>query len=461
MLMPDGVKGIIYLLIILSILVIVHEWGHYIAARFFKMRVEEFSLFFGKILVRLGKRGDTEFNIRAIPLGGFVRIAGMEADDVSGGRPILEAIRHPQFVDKSTTTRVIEQLDNDTMAGIEAANISDSVREMLHAAIGPDGRLTPEGRAELEAKLRSPQITTDDHKLIQMVQNADVRANDPGLYSQKPVYQRALVIFAGPFMSLLFGYLIFCILGMTVGLEGKEYTNQVQVAMAIADRPEERTPARAAGMLTGDRIVAIDGEKTPDGKALVEKIHKSANKPLRLTIQRNGQTLELVVTPRPLEQVVEKDGKRIKKTIGVIGVQPLKVWERRGLLASIYLGTAATRDYITTLVGILFSKEVKDNIGGPIAMGQTVTAVQRLGLAHLILMAAAFSLSLGVLNLLPIPILDGGHLLLLAIEKIRRRKLSPREIYRAQMVGLGLLALIVSFVMYNDIVRTITGKAIQ
>ena len=76
-------------------------------------------------------------------------------------------------------------------------------------------------------------------------------------------------------------------------------------------------------------------------------------------------------------------------------------------------------------------------------------------------MAAMFSLSLGIMNLLPIPILDGGHLLLLAIEKIRCRKLSPREVYRAQMVGLGLLALIVCFVMYNDVVRTLYGKGFQ
>src|ERR1051325_4223693 len=147
----DLLKGLVSLLLILSVLVIVHEWGHFIVARLFGMRVEEFSLFFGKVLVRLGKRNDTEYNIRAIPLGGFVRIAGMEPDDVSGGRPLLEVIRHPRRGerDEEAMEAVIRQLDTDTMAGIDAANVSASVRGLVRDAVGPDGRLTPQGRADL------------------------------------------------------------------------------------------------------------------------------------------------------------------------------------------------------------------------------------------------------------------------------------------------------------------------
>ena len=94
-------------------------------------------------------------------------------------------------------------------------------------------------------------------------------------------------------------------------------------------------------------------------------------------------------------------------------------------------------------------------------MGQTASAVQKLGFAHMLYMAASFSLSLGIMNLLPIPILDGGHLLLLGLEKVRRRKLTPREVYRAQMVGLAMLGVMVVFVMFNDIFRTLAGRSIQ
>src|SRR5688500_13917018 len=203
----DTLRGIVNLLIILSILVVVHEWGHFIAAKYFKMRVEEFALFFGKVLVRLGKRGDTEYNIRAIPAGGFVRIAGMEADDISGGRPVLEAIRNPQFKDEDALGRVIKELDEETMAGIDASKVTPEFREMLQQSIGAEGKLTENGITDLQALKRSPRINTDEHKLLDIVLQAHSRATDPGLYSQKPIYQRSIVIFAGPLASLAFGYL--------------------------------------------------------------------------------------------------------------------------------------------------------------------------------------------------------------------------------------------------------------
>jgi regulator of sigma E protease len=459
--MLDSITGIAYLLVILSILVIVHEWGHYIVAKLFGMRVEEFSLFFGPVLLRLGKRGDTEYNIRSVPVGGFVRIAGMDPDDVSGGRPILEAIRNPQFQDADPLDRVIRQLDKDTMAGIEASQVSPEVKSLLQGSIGQDGQLTENGRAELEIKQTSASLTDDERKLIQMVLTADTRANDPGLYSQKPIYQRSLVIFAGPFMSLFFGYLLFCLMGMTTGLPTNKITNQVIVMPDGA--------ARAAGMRTGDRIVAINGVPISDGKEMVKKINGSVKTPLRLTINRGGQTVELTATPRPMvrpkyednKPVLDKAGKPVKETVGIIGVQPSPILERCGFVTSITEGTMTTVRYVRSLVGMIFSKEVKDNVGGPIAMGQMTTAFQKLGIAHLVVMAASFSLSLGIMNLLPIPILDGGHLVLLAVEKIRRRKLTSREVYRAQLVGLAMLAVIVCLVMYNDISRTIMGKGIQ
>jgi regulator of sigma E protease len=458
----DYITGIAYLLIILSILVIVHEWGHFAVAKFFKMRVEEFALFFGPILLRLGKKGETEYNIRSVPLGGFVRIAGMEPDDISGGRPILEAICDPQFNDPSGLVKLVKQLEADTMAEIDPANISPEVREMLHSSVNSRGELDADRREELEMKQASPKVNDDEKKLIQMVLLADSRATDPGLYSQKPIYQRALAIFGGPFMSLFFGYALFCILGVTVGLPTDKYTNQVQV--------DPNGSARTAGLKTGDRIVAINGVPTRVGKDLTEKIHSSVGVPLTLTIQRDDQTMPLVVTPQPKEvdkfdkngkPVLDSKGKPVKETIGLIGVMPIPTLERVSPIEAVKDGTLRTWGYVDLLVHVVFSKEVGKAVGGPIAMGQTASAVQKLGFAHMLYMAASFSLSLGIMNLLPIPILDGGHLLLLGLEKVRRRKLTPREVYRAQMVGLAMLGAMVVFVMFNDIFRTLAGHSIQ
>lgn len=447
----ETAKGIITLLMVLSVLVIVHEWGHYIVAKLFRMRVEEFSLFFGKILVRLGVRDGTEYNIRAWPLGGFVRIAGMEADDISGGRPVLQAIRDHNRSGESEMDRILEQVKSDTMAEIDPGQIGPEMRSMIAASVGPDGLLTEQGRADLMAMTRSPRISTDEHKLIELLLNADSRENDPGLYSKKPVYQRALVIFAGPFMSLFFGYFLFCVMGMTIGLPTDKSTNQIRIA-------PDGGPARDAGLITGDRIVAINGKPTTDGKAMVEKIHASIGVPITLTIERSGNRLVKSITPKPWKYTDEKGKERI---IGRIGVVPIFQFQRQGPISSVVAGTYHSIAYVRALVSMLFSSKIRENVGGPIAMAQMATVSQRLGLAGVIETAAIFSLSLGIMNLLPIPILDGGHLLLLTIEKVRRRKLSPREMYKAQMVGLGLLALIVCFVMYNDIVRTIYGKSIQ
>jgi regulator of sigma E protease len=452
----ENLRGIFNLLIILSVLVVVHEWGHFIAAKAFKMRVEEFALFFGKVLIRLGVRDGTVYNIRAIPAGGFVRIAGMEADDISGGRPILEAIRNPMFNDSSSMDKILKDLEVDSMAGIDTSRVSEDFRKKIQWAIGPDGKLTDEGLADLEALRRSPQINTDEHKLLDIVLQAHSRANDPGLYSQKPIYQRAIVIFAGPLASLLFGYLIFCVMGMTVGMTDERHpTNQIALM--------QNMPAQKAGLKPGDRIIAINGQPTLDGQALVKGINTRPGMPTALTIKRGPSTFQVTVTPRPFEkrdakgEIVKENGKTVM--IGRIGVIPIGERRRLGPVESIKQGTLTTIGYARMLVTTIFSRQVKDNIGGPIAMGQIATQHQQFGIAGLLNMAAMFSISLGVMNLLPIPILDGGHLLLLAIEKLRRRKLSPREVYRAQMVGLGILAMLVAFVFYNDIARIVSGKS--
>ena len=447
----ESIKGIASLLVILSILVLVHEWGHYIAAKLCGMRVEDFSLFFGKVLVRLGVRHGTEYNIRSIPLGGFVRIAGM--DDISGGKPILEAIRDPLFNDTESMAKALSVIESDTANGIDTSKISDEVRKAIQYAIGVDNKLTDSGLEDLQALKRSPRISTDEHKLIDIVLNAHSSATDPTLYSQKPIWQRSLVIFAGPFMSIFFGYLLFCIMGFTIGLPGSDTTNQILFT------PKKDTPAFAAGLKSGDRIEAISGVPTPTGKELRARLMASAGVPLEMEVRRGGQTFSVHVTPTATDEPVE--GKKTTHKVGRIGIVLSQTYEHLTPVQSVIAGTKGTYFYVKMLGKTIFGGKAREGLGGPIAMTQMTTAAQKFGFAGLFELTATFSLGLGIMNLLPIPILDGGHLLLLAVEKIRRRKLSPLEVYRAQMVGLGLLGMLVVFVTYNDIMRWITGRSIQ
>lgn len=447
----DTVTGILYLLLVISLLVLAHEYGHYIVARLFGMRVEDFSLFFGPVIARLGKRGDTVFHLRAIPFGGFVRIAGMEPEDVASGVPVLRRLAqlgpHP---DPHEFDTLLRQLAKDSLTKIDPKEVGDGVRQAVARAVGANGQLTTEGVLELKQLRESGSLTESETRLLELIHNADARSSDPGLFISKPLYQRALVILAGPFASLLFGYLVFCIVGMTVGLPSPDsrVTNQVAEVMPGGE-------AQRVGIRVGDWITEIDGKPVRSGKQLVDTIHKRIGVPTRLTVKRGNRTFQVQVVPKP-RTFTDETGKKVRW--GVIGIAANVELKRVGVVESIKTGTIITYSFITHLLDVLTDgKKVRESVGGPVAMGKMAVEAQRLGPGAMMLLGAQFSLSLFVLNLLPIPVLDGGQLLLLGVEFVRRRKLSPREVYGAYALGIGLLGLLILAVTYNDIARLLRG----
>ncbi len=365
---------------ILSVLVIAHEWGHFIAARLCGMRVDDFSLFFGKRLIRLGKRNGTEYNIRSIPLGGFVMIAGMDPNDA-----------------------VVEE----------------------------------SGDVAADAKARE-------------------RANDPQAFYNKPLIQRAFVIFAGPLASILFGYFLFCTIGFTMGLPNPSIQNQVQLVL-------KNSPADKAGLRAGDRIIKVDSQSinAADGPILVHIIHHSIGKPLHLVILRGSQQLAIVATPYSAKvQDQLQNGHLTTVTEGRLGFVPVTfvTYKKYSPIASIRLGTRNIIDDVEGMFKTIFSPHVREAVGGPIAIASYVSMARQQGTVSLLILGASLSISLGVINLFPIPILDGGHLMLLAVEFVRRRKLSAREMQYANMFGLSVILLLMALVMVSDIQKLMTGK---
>lgn len=353
---------IIYLIVMFTLLVAAHELGHMWVAKRCRMRVEEFAIGIGPILVRLWRdRDGTLYTIRAFPLGGFVRIAGMLPDE----------------------------------------------------------------------------------------------AQEPGSFASKPLSMRFLTVLAGPLASILFGFILFVLVGLTAGLPSEKATPRIRFV-----QPD--SPAQKAGLRIGDVLVAVDGEPVATTEQAAKIIRASANKPLQLTIKRDEQLLTVQVTPR-LEEVVVGKGK--KEKIGRIGV----VWysERKResvgtvLKQGALLTVSITLGIIDSIRRMLFGQGSIHEVGSIISIVSVTDAKARLGFADVADFAAALSTMLGIINLLPIPILDGGYLLIFTVEAIRRRQLSAEAMARVQAIGLVIVLALFLTVFSLDIYKWLTGKLIR
>jgi len=221
----------------------------------------------------------------------------------------------------------------------------------------------------------------------------------------------------------------------------------------------EGLPAAAAGLKAGDIITAVNHAPVDKWDSLSEAIRASGGKPIQLTVQRDGQSLELEITPQAKE-----DKNIYGETLGtayVIGIERGFDEESVNPIVALGMGAKQTAWWVSTLVvslGKMFQGKIPaKDIGGPILIVQAAGQQARLGFEYLLHFMAVISVNLGVLNLLPIPVLDGGHLFFFAIEAVLRRPLDIRHREIAQQVGLVLLISLMAFAFYNDIARVLHG----
>jgi regulator of sigma E protease len=441
---------------VLSALVIAHELGHFLVAKWCGMNVEDFSLFFGPRLLRIGKFNGTEYNIRTIPLGGYVKISGMEPDDLVLGAAVMRpSLAHGKPV-------VMHGLSEDDLANLNADNIGDRVRAIVESALaeGERKRLSPEGREELKMLLVSKNINEEEHKYIEAIVKADAYEPDPQGYNQKPLWQRAVTIVAGPFMSLAFGLLLFIVMGFTTGLP---LLTQAGVENIIEAIPDNSVPAYKAGLRAGDRIVQINETPIRDGDAMVATIRNSGGKPLTLRVERNNSTLTVVVTPVLNTMTDIENGKQVTRRLWQIGIVPhhVLIFKKYSPINAVKRGTELFVQNMLMIRSTIFSKDVGKHTSGIIGIGKQINDDSKAGISNLLLTAASLSLSLGVLNLFPIPVLDGGQLLLLAWEGIRRRKLTSREVMTAQLCGLSIIAVLFILVTCKDFIQEILPQLVK
>ncbi|MDE2180256.1 MAG: RIP metalloprotease RseP [candidate division NC10 bacterium] len=267
-----------------------------------------------------------------------------------------------------------------------------------------------------------------------------------GSFSEKPVGWRSLIILAGPGSNFLLAVVIFWAV-FTIGVP----TLATKVGEVM-----EGFPAYEAGVLTGDRITAIDGHPIEKWEELATQIHKSPGRPVRLTIERAGRQFDLMMAPKATRQ---KNVFGEEQEVGLLGIAPAEEFliERTdpvtALARALYKTYDLARLILLTFIKLIQGVVPAKTIGGPLLVAQMAGQQARLGLLNLLFFTALLSVNLAILNLLPIPILDGGHLFFSLIEAVRGKPVSQQKREMAQQVGLALLVALMIFAFYNDIFR--------
>ncbi len=269
------------------------------------------------------------------------------------------------------------------------------------------------------------------------MEGEDGESNDPRAFGEKTLLQRASIIFAGPFFNIVLAALLLIpVFAYTGTPSDKNILGQVL----------ENTPAIEAGLEANDKIIEINGVKISNWQDIVDNLQKETSKPVNIKVERDNTTKDFTVMPEKNEQ-----GKY------VIGIAPTY---DKSIIKAIPRAFVATWDMIKqmlTFVVQLFTGTIpggfENSVAGPVGVIGIVSDAARMGIINLIYIASVISLNLGILNLLPIPALDGGRLLFLLIEAIRGKKLDPNKEATIHTVGLMLLMGFMLFVTYKDILK--------
>ena len=460
----SGLPGILTMvlgfLLILMVIVFIHEMGHFLIARWCGVTVKTFSIGFGKELWGRDDRYGTHWRLAAIPLGGYVKFID-DANAASAGS--TEALQEMSPQDRSGAFQLkpIWQRAAVVAAG-PLANfvLAVVVYSALNATYGV--RMAPpvidavvEGKAAAAAGFKpGDRVLSIGGETVETFDDITNIAAMHGGRELDVLIDRngaQLLIPVTPEVEDIKNDLD---LPMKIGNLGVHRHQAARIGSMLPDMP-----AQKAGLKLGDFITAVDGEPVKSFETLGEKIGASAGREVRLTIERNAEKLDVAVTPVPRPV---PDGVGKTKTVGRIGIGPEALQPQAvGVIKSVRLGTSETWSNITqTLTGlgeIFAGRQSANQIGGPILMAEVTGKAIESGPEYVFRLLAYFSVSIGLLNLFPIPVLDGGHLLFYAIEAIRRRPLPPAVQDMAFRVGFAVLLTLIVFANYNDIARKAKG----
>ncbi len=437
-------------LLVLGVLILVHEWGHFIVARYFGVRVDVFSIGFGPRLFGF-KWGATDWRISAIPLGGYVRMAGQDISEIDSGEQ-LPTGAPDELMSKPRWQRAL-------------ISVAGPAINLLFPLVLLTGYFLVKG---------DPYPKYNDQPLVILALQADSPLAKLGVtpgdrivslngipnptwgtveseFSKKPEphdFQIALD-HQGATRSLAVS---------TSGIKDPEHLFGYPPNTPLVGYLDKSKPASLAGIRRDDIIQTMNGERLNNWQEMVTAIQKNRGNPAQVTVRRGSETRTFTLTP-----ILDKNEK--SEPAWVIGIRPGQEWSFRKVGFSQSLASAANfteRGSLEILIvlkrlltGEMSAKQLQSVVGIASEAGH---AVQE-GTFAVITLMAALSLNLGILNLMPIPILDGGNILLLALEGIRRRDFSLTFKERFIQVGLVFLLVLFAYVMYNDVVRLLPSHS--
>jgi regulator of sigma E protease len=432
---------ILAFLFVLGVLIFVHELGHFVMARRVGVRVLKFSLGFGPKLVGF-KRGDTEYVISAVPLGGYVKMAGENPDDPRSGRD-------DEFLSKNKWERfqilIMGPLMNLILAVVVTAGVLMNGAEIPAFQSKPPvvGGVTPDSPAAKAGLQRGDRILTVAGREVdtweQFFMNIGTRA---GRETEIGVLRsgKEFVVRATPTPQTKF----------EVGDIGVLPDTHPLVGALLSGGPAEK-----AGLKAGDVIMRVDGSAITLREQLIAAVSKKANSPVTMSVVRNGSPVDVTVVPEPnsgrcpslptgagcIGISIGEEVTRIKPgPIDAITMSVKRNYESAGLI------------FMT--IGQLITRETSTRqLMGPLAIAQLSGESAQQGWMSLFALMASISLNLGLLNLLPIPVLDGGHIFIMALEGLARRDFSLRVKEKMFLAGFAVLLMLMVTVIYNDLTR--------
>ncbi len=410
-----------------GLLVFVHEWGHLIFAKRAGMLVREFAIGFGpKIFSFI--RNETLYTIRILPIGGYVRVAGED----------------PEIIELKPGHHIAIELNDEGKVKHIIVNEKDKYPNSYPLevdSIDLDHDLYIEGYApeDMETKKRYEV----DRKAFFIMDGIKTQiAPYDRQFASKSVGQRAMQLFAGPMMNFILALVIFFIIGLFQGVP----TDKAIIGEVMPD-----TPAEKAGLTEGDRILEVDSKRVSDWIEFTEIVRQNANNEIELIITRNDMEEMLRITPQ--EAVIEEEpGEKI--TIGQVGVLPAY---EKSLIKTIVYGVNITYDttklIIENLILLITGQVSIELLSGPVGIYDATDQIVQTGFINYLMWTAMLSINLGIINLVPLPALDGGRLLFVGIEAVRGKPIDPQKEGFVHVIGFLLLMLLMIVVTWNDIQR--------